>query len=296
MQLHRFLFTATLTCTSRVVQIRDRLLGRIPRTRLECAGIAVAKRLIPSGKNQLDAVFVRPSNTLPQAAVLICHGIGEVVSQWFPIQRIFAENGIASLVFDYSGYGRSTGFIDSTQCEQDAIAAFEVLRHLAPAIPISLLGFSLGTGVAPAILDRVEADRLVLCGGYSSFRKAARAAWIPGFLSPLVPPIWSAADALRDCCLPILIVQGDRDRLFPMQMGHDLSLAAAARPSCLSSRRAPTTHPSTSPKWPTGAPSSPGFSGARSRHEQPANFADSLTARQPANPASPATPRSFRYT
>ncbi len=222
MQLHRFLFTATLTCTSRVVQIRDRLLGRIPRTRLECAGIAVAKRLIPSGKNQLDAVFVRPSNTLPQAAVLICHGIGEVVSQWFPIQRIFAENGIASLVFDYSGYGRSTGFIDSTQCEQDAIAAFEVLRHLAPAIPISLLGFSLGTGVAPAILDRVEADRLVLCGGYSSFRKAARAAWIPGFLSPLVPPIWSAADALRDCCLPILIVQGDRDRLFPMQMGHDL--------------------------------------------------------------------------
>jgi pimeloyl-ACP methyl ester carboxylesterase len=222
MQLHRFLFTATLTCTSRVVQIRDRLLGRVPRTRPDCDGILVDRHTIHSGKNQLDAVFVSPSVSPPQSAVLICHGIGEVVSQWFPIQRIFAENGIASLAFDYSGYGRSTGFIDWTQCEQDAISGFELLRRIAPSVPISILGFSLGTGVASAILSLVSADRLVLCGGYSSFRSAARSARIPSFLSALVPPIWSAADALRDSSLPILIVQGDRDRLFPIQIGHDL--------------------------------------------------------------------------
>ncbi len=222
MQLHRFLFTATLTCTSRVVQIRDRLLGRVPRTRPECAGLSVAQYVIPSGKNQLDAVFAAPCSGSPQAAVLICHGIGEIVSQWFPIQRIFAENGIASLVFDYSGYGRSTGFIDWPQCEQDAVSAFELLQRIAPAVPISLLGFSLGTGVASAVINRVSADRLVLCGGYSSFRNAARSARIPSFLSALVPPIWSAADALREHSLPILIVQGDRDRLFPRQMGRDL--------------------------------------------------------------------------
>jgi pimeloyl-ACP methyl ester carboxylesterase len=80
----------------------------------------------------------------------------------------------------------------------------------------------LGTGIAPAILNRVTADRIVLCAGYSSFRKAARAEWIPGFLSPLVPAIWSAEDTLRACSLPILIVQGDQDRLFPMKMAHDL--------------------------------------------------------------------------
>jgi pimeloyl-ACP methyl ester carboxylesterase len=233
MQLHRFLFTATLTCASRVVQIRDRLLGRVPRSRPECNGISVDQHTIPSGKNQLDAVYVGPSNGEPLTAVLICHGIGEVVSQWFPIQRIFAENGIGSLVFDYSGYGRSTGFIDWAQCEQDAISAFELLRHLTPAIPISLLGFSLGSGVATAILHRVEADRLVLCGGYSSFRKAARAAWIPGFLSAIVPPIWSAADALRDSCLPILIVQGDRDRLFPIEMARDLLSCCGGRADLL---------------------------------------------------------------
>jgi uncharacterized protein len=222
MQLHRFLFTATLTCTSRVVQMRDRLLGRIPRSRLECVGISATQHPIPSGRNLLDAVYVESSASPPHAAVLICHGIGEIVSQWFPIQRIFAENNIASLVFDYSGYGRSTGRIDWTQCEQDAVSAFELLRRLAPDVPISVLGFSLGTGVAPAILNQVAADRLVLCAGFSSFQNAARAVFVPRFLSPFVPPIWSAAEALRSCSLPILIVQGDHDRLFRLPMAHEL--------------------------------------------------------------------------
>jgi uncharacterized protein len=233
MQLHRFLFTTTLTCTNRVVQTRDRLLGRVPRMRPECAGIFAAQHIIPSGKNQLDAVFVKPTIAPPRSAVLICHGIGEIVSQWFPIQRIFAEKGIASLVFDYSGYGRSTGFIDWTQCEQDALSAFELLRRLAPGMPVSLLGFSLGTGVAPAILSQVAADRLVLCGGFSSFRNAARSAWFPGFLSPLVPPIWAAADTLRNSSLPILIVQGDRDRLFRLPMAHDLLACTNGRADLL---------------------------------------------------------------
>lgn len=219
---HGILFTSALTVTSRIVQVRDHLLGRVPRHRPACTGIFATQHSIVSGKNLLDAVFVAPSPDPPQAAVLICHGIGEIVPQWFPIQRILAENGIASLVFDYSGYGRSTGFIDFTQCEQDAVASFELLRRLAPATPISILGFSLGTGIAPAILNRVDAERLVLCAGYTSFRKAARAAWIPGFLSALVPPIWSADSALRDSSLPVLIVQGDNDQLFRMEMAHDL--------------------------------------------------------------------------
>jgi alpha-beta hydrolase superfamily lysophospholipase len=220
--LHRLAFTLSLTVTSRIVQLRDRLLGRVPRSRPDDPTLSVTCHAIPSGKNTLDAVYVEPASTAPQSALLICHGIGEIVPQWFPIQGILAESGIASLVFDYSGYGRSTGHIDFLQCEQDAVSSFQLLQRLAPDVPIALLGFSLGTGVAPAILNRVSADRLVLCAGYTSFRHAARAAWIPPFLSFLVPPIWSAKDALCDCNLPILIVQGTQDRLFQMQMAHDL--------------------------------------------------------------------------
>ena len=220
--LQRFAFTTALTIASRLVQVRDRLSGRVPRSRPECPTISATPQAIRSGKNTLDAVYVEPASAPPQSAVLICHGIGEIVPQWFPIQRIFAESGIASLVFDYSGYGRSTGLPDWLQLEQDAVSSFQLLQRLAPGTPITLLGFSLGTGVVPAILHRVSADRLILCAGYTSFRNAARAAWFPPFLSFLVPPIWSAKDALCNCALPILLVQGTRDRLFRMNMADDL--------------------------------------------------------------------------
>jgi uncharacterized protein len=226
-------FTTALTIASRLVQIRDRLLGRVPRSRPDCPTLRATQHAIPSGRNILDALYVEPADQPPRAALLICHGIGEIVPQWFPIQRIFAERGIASLVFDYSGYGRSTRHPDFLQFEQDAISSFHLLQRLAPDVPLTLLGFSLGTGIAPAILNRVAADRLILCAGYTSFRNAARAAWIPPFMTPLVPPIWSAQEALCHCTLPILIVQGDRDRLFQTHMAHDLLACTGGRADLL---------------------------------------------------------------
>lgn len=233
MRLHPFLFTTALICTSRFVQIRDHLLGRVPRSRPEYATIRATQQTIRSGKNLLDAVYVEPASGHLRSAVLICHGIGEVVAQWFQIQRLLAESGVASLVFDYSGYGRSTGFIDWRQCERDGVASFQALEHLAPDVPISLLGFSLGTGVAPGILDRVTPERLILCAGYLSFRSAARAVGIPRLLLPFVPPIWSAEEALRGCRLPILIVQGEHDRLFRAQMAKDLAACSGGRAELL---------------------------------------------------------------
>ncbi|HEY1576881.1 MAG TPA: alpha/beta fold hydrolase [Terracidiphilus sp.] len=231
--LHRFAFTTALTIASRLVQMRDRLSGRVPQSRPECPGISVTQHAIRSGKNTVDAVYVEPADIPPQSAILICHGIGEIVPQWFPIQRIFAESGIASLVFDYSGYGLSSGRPDWLQLEQDAISSFQLLQNVAPGLPITLLGFSLGTGIAPAILNRVTPDRLILCAGYTSFRRAARAAWIPSFMSFLVPPIWSAKEALCACDLPILVVQGTRDRLFRMDMAQDLVACCGSRAELL---------------------------------------------------------------
>jgi hypothetical protein len=185
-------FSITLQCASRLINMRDRLRGRIRSQPADAPHLAASRHSIPSGTSLLDAVYVEPIPSPARASVLICHGIGEIAPQWLPIQRILAEAGVASLVFDYSGYGRSTGRIHWSQLEQDAIAAFQLLERLAPPGPVSLLGFSLGTGIVPAIANRVNADRLVLCAGFTSFRAAARAVGLPAFLAPLVPPIWNA--------------------------------------------------------------------------------------------------------
>lgn len=218
----RAAFVLALSTASRAIHVRDLLMDRIPRLPIQPSGLTLTPCSIASGSSRLDAVFATPSDEPVRATVLICHGIGEIIAQWLPIQRLLAARGVASLVFDYSGCGRSTGRPTPAQLEQDALAAFAHMRDRSPG-PISLLGFSLGTGIASAILHQVPVNRLVLCAAFTSFRAAARRVGVPGFLEMLVPPIWSSESALRAFNQPVLIVHSTRDRLFPVAMAEQLS-------------------------------------------------------------------------
>ncbi len=65
-----------------------------------------------------------------------------------------------------------------------------------------LLGFSLGSGPAAAIVNTAAPDHLFLCAAFTSFRDAVCAIGLPARFSPLVPPLWPAQESLRDCtCL-----------------------------------------------------------------------------------------------
>ncbi|MFY9747933.1 MAG: alpha/beta fold hydrolase [Acidobacteriaceae bacterium] len=229
MRSHRHSFTIAMTGISRALLLRDRMLGRV-RPVVEGSGpeAIIERKLITSGRNVLDAVWVRPATAPVRAVVLVCHGICETVEHWVPVQRVLAAHGAASLVFDYSGYGRSSGRIEAVQCEQDAIAGFEFLEGLAPGAPIAVLGFSLGSGIAAAVMRRVRASRLVLCAGFTSFRAAAHSVGIPVGLAALVPPLWHAEESLRGCDLPILVVHGERDRIFPVKMAAELAACCGA--------------------------------------------------------------------
>lgn len=225
---HCAAFSYAISCVSRFMILRDRALGWTKRGHAP-AGIheRSSRHAFPSAAHLpghvLDAVFVEPAAVPVRAAALLCHGIGETVEQWFGVQQLLAANGVASLVFDYSGYGKSAGRPHWEQFEFDAIAAFAVLKELAPSLPLSVLGFSLGSGVAIAAIDRLAAERLILCEAFTSFRDAAVSAGVPRLLARLVPPIWHAQQRLAGCKVPVLIVHGEKDRLFPIAMARELA-------------------------------------------------------------------------
>jgi alpha-beta hydrolase superfamily lysophospholipase len=229
MRWNRFLFALALTCISRFLILRDRVFDAVSRRGGAVKGeFAVSRRAIPSGGNTLDAVFVEPGEFAARAALLICHGIGETVGQWRGVQELLAANGVASLVFDYSGYGKSSGTIEWRQLEQDAVAAFAACEQLAPQLPVSVLGFSLGSGVAAATIREVAAHRLILCEAFTSFRDATHAAGLPAHLGRLVPPIWQTRESLPTCALPVFILHGEKDRLFPVKMAEQLHARCGA--------------------------------------------------------------------
>jgi hypothetical protein len=226
---HRILAVG-VTLISRVLILRDRLFRRIAPPQSIETPISVFRHSIPSGRNLIDAVFVTPNEKDVRANLLLCHGIGETVEHWFVVQQLLATCGVASMVFNYSGFARGTGLFNARQAEQDAIAAFHCLRELAAPLPISILGLSLGSGIATAILPQVPANRLVLCAAFTSLRKGAMSIALPKSLRFVVPDIWDSENALLTCAIPVLIVHGDRDRLFPVRMAEALK-AACASPS-----------------------------------------------------------------
>jgi hypothetical protein len=225
-----FVFTAAVTVASRALILRDRLLGRVKAVVAEDAShLKIFRHTIASNDQLLDAVFVVPSSEPARAAVVLCHGIGETVDGWFEVQKLLAAEGVASLVFDYAGYGRSTGHVRWAQCEADAIAAFNALKALLPDAPVSLLGFSLGSGIAAAILDRVSPTHLILCSSFTSFQAAACRAGLPRGLAFLAPPIWNTEETLRRFSLPVLVLHCEKDRLFPTHMASALAASCQGR-------------------------------------------------------------------
>ena len=219
---HRWLFTFSLTCLSKGILARDRRIGRLPEAAPEVAAKSVVTRhRIASGRNMLDAVVVTPVGRV-DSALLICHGIGETVDHWLATQQFLAAHGAVTLVFDYSGYGRSTGSIGVEQLERDAEAAFAFLQEQVPGLPVSIMGFSLGSGIAAAVISRVRAESLVLCASFTSFRDAALSGGLPGWMRFAVPPIWHSAATVGDCAVPVMIVHGSADRLFPARMAQEL--------------------------------------------------------------------------
>lgn len=217
-------FSWALTLLRPVIVLHDAVVGAVRKLR-QPAG--AEHFFFASGGRKLAAVWVSGGDSAP--VVLICHGIGEGVGHWSATQAWLEERGVSSMIFNYSGYGSSTGRIRAEHCDQDLVAAYaEVRRRVGAERPVWVLGFSMGSGVAGSGVAalRPAAAGLFLCEAFPSFREAARAAWVPQWATRLGPDVWRTEDAMRTIAMPVCVIHSDGDRLFPVAMGRRLAEAA----------------------------------------------------------------------
>lgn len=226
------LFSISVTAISGYLLLRDRVQGVVRRL----ARPAAAERFffasggLASDRRRLAAVLVEAGDGAP--VVLICHGIGETVEHWSAVQAFLEERGVGSMVFNYSGYGRSEGSIRAEHCDEDLVSAYaELRRRVGAERRVFVLGFSLGSGIAGSGVESLEpaVTGLFLCEAFTSFREATRVAGVPGWLARFAPDIWDTVAAMRCVSMPVWVIHSDGDRLFPVTMARRLAEAAGTR-------------------------------------------------------------------
>lgn len=165
-----------------------------------------------------------------RATILYCHGNAGNISDRVTKAVMLAGEGFDVLLFDYRGYGTSTGAPSEEGLAADARAAHRYLTTARGLLPGRLIvwGKSLGGAVAARLAHEAPAAGLII---ESSFTRAADMAplvvpWLP-FSRHLVRSRFDTLSVVPRLALPKLFIHGDQDTLIPLAMGDELFARAS---------------------------------------------------------------------
>ena len=180
--------------------------------------------------------------TLPRLrAALFCHGNAGNIAQRLDTLRLLHELGLAVLIFDYRGYGRSGGRPSEGGLHRDARAAWRQLTEELGHAPeeVVVWGRSLGGAVAAELAAELAAEPVAERSSAagpgaliveSCFTSAAELGariypWLP--VRQLARIHFDAAASVRRLRCPKLFVHSIDDEVVPYGLGLRLFKAAA---------------------------------------------------------------------
>ncbi len=203
--------------------------SRAVTTTPQAVGLRFETWKIPTADGEtLAAWFIPAAN--PQGILVYCHGNGGNIGNRVPYLPIFHSLGLSVVLWDYRGYGQSTGRPSEAGLYQDADAVMGYLqqRHTISPAQTVIYGESLGGGVASYLAAQYPVRGWVLAGTFTS--AVDRAAE----LYPFLPVRWLARSRfdtrarLPQITAPLLVLHSVDDEIIPIH--HGRALYAAANP------------------------------------------------------------------
>lgn len=174
----------------------------------------------------LDGWFIPARQS--RGVLLFFHGNAGNISHRFDSLKIFNELGLATLILDYRGYGRSQGRPSEEGTYHDANAAWRYLteqRRIAGE-DIVLFGRSLGAAIAAYLATKHTPRALIIESAFTSVPDIAAEVY------PFLPARWLARfhyntkAHLRSVSCPVLVVHSRDDDIIPFAHGRRLFTAA----------------------------------------------------------------------
>jgi len=173
---------------------------------------------------------VLPDFKLPQRpVVLFCHGNSCNIDQWrWVIDRWTWMIGADVLIFDYRGYGKSTGVPTEDGLYKDARAAYDWLvkeKHVDPS-RILLVGQSLGGAVAIQLAGEVDHRLLILESTFTCMCEVVDNLFLGAPMGCFCHEVFPSLERLQHYKKPVFLSHGDRDTLVPYSHAERLNQTA----------------------------------------------------------------------
>ena len=161
-----------------------------------------------------------------EKALVYFYGNADSLPPYAPFFDRLATAGYSVLAVNYRGYGGSTGDPSEAGFYRDGEAAIRFLSERVPVERITVMGRSIGSGVAVDVAARRPVAGLVLISPFTSIPNVASKLmwWLPVKL--LMNQRFPSIDKIGRVRAPVLIIHGDADTLIPPEEGRRLFDAA----------------------------------------------------------------------
>ncbi len=169
-----------------------------------------------------------PAATAAKGTVLFFHGNAGNISYRLDYLAMLVGLGYDTFIFDYRGYGRSSGSPSESGTHLDAQAAWHYLTVTkgVPSARVVLFGESLGGAVAAWLAAHEKPGALVLASTFTSVPDMAAKIY-PFLPTRLLSRFeYNTLEYLRSVTCPVFIAHSPQDDIVPFEQGRALFQAA----------------------------------------------------------------------
>jgi len=160
--------------------------------------------------------------------ILFCHGNAGNISHRLENVKFLLDQGLSVFIFDYRGYGKSSGRPSEAGIYGDGLAAYDFLVGSKLIQPSKIIPFgrSLGSSVAIEIALKREVKALIIESAFTSTRDMAGSLFLFRAISFILPAHYDNLGKIAGVSVPKLVIHGDHDEIVPFSMGQRLYQAA----------------------------------------------------------------------
>jgi len=173
--------------------------------------------------DKLHGLWFKSKKGLATHLVLYFHGNAGSLVGWGNIAQDFVPLGYDVLVIDYRTYGKSSGTISQQGLFDDAKKTLAFAKKHYQEDKITVLGRSIGTGIATYIAAESKVERLILETPYYNFTTLVQhhLRIFPAFL--LLRYALKSHVYITKVSCPIYIFHGTNDKTIPYKFGKQLA-------------------------------------------------------------------------